>query len=106
MRGDELLTQSERARYLMQMRWLINRSPALTEAYTEGYDLARQAWWIREGKPVQRRQLAAADGGWDLAYRLGWNDRLDELYRDLRVCGKCGVQYTKTEELIHRCRIL
>ena len=30
----------------------------------------------------------------------------DELYRDLRVCGKCGVQYTKTEELIHRCRIL
>ena len=106
MRGDELLTQSERARYLMQMRWLINRSPALTEAYTEGYNLARQASWIREGKPVQRRQLAAADGGWDLAYRLGWNDRLDELYRDIHVCAKCGVQYTKTEELIHRCRIL
>ena len=100
------MTQTERARYLMQMRWLINRSPALTEAYTEGYNLARQAWWIREGKPVQRRQLAAADGGWDLAYRLGWNDRLDELYRDLRVCRKCGVQYTKTEELVHRCRIL
>ena len=106
MRGDELLTQSERARYLMKMRWLINSSPALTEAYTEGYDLARQESWIREGKPVQRRQLAAADDGWDLAYRLGWNDRLDELYRDLRVCGECGVQYTKTEELIHRCRIL
>ena len=70
-----------------------------------GYWFAK-ASWIREGKPVQRRQLAAADDGWDLAYRLGWNDRLDELYRDLRVCGECGVQYTKTEELIHRCRIL
>ena len=49
------MTQTERARYLMQMRWLINRSPALTEAYTAGYDLARQESWIREGKPVQRR---------------------------------------------------
>ena len=100
------MTQTERARYLMQMRWLINRSPALTEAYTEGYDLARQESRIREGKTVPRRQLAAAEGDWDLAYRLGWNDRLDDLYRDLRVCGKCGVQYTKTEELVHRCRIL
>ena len=85
------MTQTERGRYLMQMRWLINRSPALTEAYTEGYDLARQESWIREGKPVQRRKLAEAKGDWDLAYRIGWNDRLDDLYRDLHVCGKCGV---------------
>ena len=106
------MTQSERARYLMQMRWLINRSPALTEAYTEGYELARQHHRILAGDPktahlkVASRRLSDADGDWVLAYRLGWNDRLDDLYRDIHVCTKCGVQYTKDDELIHRCQIL
>ena len=100
------MTREQHARYLMQMRWLIDRSPALRDAYTSGYELARLKARIRTGKPVPRRQLAAADGDWDLAYRLGWNDRLDEWYRDIHVCAKCGMQYTNTEELIHRCRIL
>ena len=97
------MTQTERARYLMQMRWLINRSPALTEAYTEGYNLARQASQTRKGKPVPRRKLADAEGDWDLAYRIGWNDQVDKLYRNLHVCRMCWVQYRKIEGFIHQC---
>lgn len=100
------MTQTERARYLMQMRWLITRSQALTEAYTEGYNLARERSKIWKDKPVQRRKLAEAEGDWDLAFRIGWNDRLDDLYRNLHVCRMCGVQYTKIEGFIHRCQIV
>lgn len=55
---------------------------------------------------MPRRKLAEAEGDWDLAYRIGWNDRLDDLYRNLHVCKMCGVQYEKIEGFIHRCRIL
>lgn len=97
------MTQTERGRYLMQMRWLIQQSPEMARVYNDGYADAEQTIWISTPSlTVHRSQLKRAPSPRSVAYRLGWNDRLDNFAHGTYICAICSEVYSDAGG-VHRC---
>ena len=98
------MTQTERLVFYQQMRWLIRQSPEMTLLYDLGYAHATTLRQTASSRPVRRHQLKHAPSPHSLAYRLGWNDGLDNAAHNTLTCVTCGTVYSATAAL-HRCPV-
>ncbi len=98
------MTQTERQTFYQQMRWLILQSPDMALFYNEGYAHATAMQRATASRPLRRWQLKHAMTPRELAYRLGWNDAIDNAAHNTLTCATCGTVYSATAAL-HRCPV-